>query len=68
MQQRSHELVMVEGPVELHGEAIGDCSVVYVKPRGLTYVGKGIAAGVWLGFGGLVVDGVGVDKGDLEAT
>lgn len=59
---------MVEGPVELHGEAIWDRSVVYVEPGGLTYVGKGIAAGVWLGFGGLVVDGVGVDEGDLEAT
>lgn len=67
MQQREHELVVVERAVELNGEAIGDCGVVYVMP-GFACRHKEVAAGTRLGFRGLVVDELGVDERDLEAA
>lgn len=64
MQQGSHELVVVERPVEVNGEAVGDRAVANVE----ACVGEEVAGvGMGSGLGGVVVDGVGVDEGDGEA-
>lgn len=71
VQQGGHELVVVEGAVKVEGKAAGHGGVVYVEAR-LADSGEDVVVanggGVGLGFGGLVVDGVGVDEGDGEAS
>lgn len=70
MQQGGHELVVVEGVVKVEGKAVGHGGVVYVKARLADCEEDVVADGgsVGLGFGGLVVDGVGVGEGDGEAS
>lgn len=59
---------MLEGPVEANRKAVADCGVTDVETGELTGGGKYILWGViWLGFGDVVVDRVGVDEGDCEA-
>ena len=69
VQQGGHELVVVERAVELHGEAVGDGGVAYVEAR-VAGGGEDVIVGVGFGFGsgGVVVDELGVDEGDGEAS
>lgn len=69
VQQGGHELVVVERAVELHGEAVGDGGVAYVE-AGVAGGGEDVIVGVGFGFGsgGVVVDVLGVDEGDGEAS
>ena len=65
VQQGGHELVVVERAVELHGEAVGDGGVAYVKAG---VAGRGEDVIVGFGPGGVVVDVLGDDEGDGEAS
>ena len=65
VQQGGHELVVVERAVEIHGEAVGDGGVAYVKAG---VAGRGEDVIVGFGPGGVVVDVLGVDEGDGEAS
>ena len=62
---------MVKRAVKLEGEAVGDGGVAYVEAR-VTDGGEDVVViGIGLGFRGvveLVVDGVGVDECDGEAS
>ena len=67
MENPLHELIVVEGTVEANGEAVGDGGVTDVE-TGVTSTGEDILGGfVWLGFGDLLVNRLGVDEGDGEA-
>lgn len=66
MQQRSHELVVVQRPVEPHGETVRNGGVPYVE-AGFPDLSEDVGTNVGVSLGGLVVDGVGVDEGDGEA-
>jgi len=60
---------VVERAVELHGKAVGDGGVAYVEAR-VTGGGEDVIVGVGFGFGSgvVVVDVLGVDEGDGEAS
>ncbi|KAK8490444.1 hypothetical protein V6N12_021170 [Hibiscus sabdariffa] len=66
MQQRRHELVVVQGPIEPEGETIGHGGVPYVEAR-FSDLGEDIGgAYLRVSFGGLVVHEMCVDEGDGE--
>ena len=67
MQQRRHELVVVQRPVEPHRKPIGNRRVPNVQTR-LPRSGEDVIASGALGSGGLLVDGEGVNEGDGEAS
>ena len=68
MQQGRHELVMVERPVEIDGQAIRNHVVANVEAGSFAGFGEEVLAGFRLVLGGVVVDGVSVDESDGEAS
>lgn len=66
MQQRGHELFVVERAVEPKGKPIGQGHVADVEAR-FADAGEDIRAHFGRGLGHLLVDEVGVDEGDGEA-
>lgn len=67
MQKRRHKLVVVQRPVESNRQPVRHGSVPYVQSR-LPYGGEQIISGGGMATASLLVDGVGVDEGDGEAT
>lgn len=66
MEDRGHELIMVRGSVESDWEAVANDLVSDVQAR-FSSVEKDVVASTGLGFGYVVVDGLGVHAGDGEA-
>ncbi|KAK8596506.1 hypothetical protein V6N13_001127 [Hibiscus sabdariffa] len=66
MQQRSHELVVVQGPIEPEGETVRHGGVPYVEAR-FSDPGEDVGRpNLRVSFGGLVVHEMCVDEGDGE--
>lgn len=64
MQERSHELIVVDRPIPLRREAVGDGDVTDIE-AGFADAGEDVGLAAVLGE--VVVDGKGVDEGDDEA-